>query len=467
MTLALGAFSPAVPWGAARWAAAAAVTGVALAWVAIVNLSGAALFGVASNPELRVTAAALTQEHDAFTVGLGLVEHRTLEVARGESLVQALRRAGATYEEGRAADTQLEQVMDVDGVKPGLSLTATFERAGVQPRLTGVSFRSAPGAVVSLNLAHDGAFRARLISMPLTFEVAHAAGKVETSLYDAAVKAGAGEREIQAIADVFAYDIDFQRDIFPGDTFEIVFERYRDDAGQTVRTGEALFVSLQTRGGQKSYYRFKPPVGDYDWYDPEGRTARKFLMKTPINGARLSSGFGMRTHPVLGFSRMHRGVDFAAPVGTPVMAAGDGVVERVGWGGGLGNMVQIRHADGYETVYGHMSGFARGLRVGEQVRQGQLIGYVGSTGMSTGPHLHYEVILRGDHINPMDMRVPTGRNLETAAMSQFRAEKARIDALRARRGAGGEAGDGLGGQIVEASGPAPARTGDGLRGSIE
>lgn len=482
MTVSVGVFGPRWSWNDARRAGAAAVIGAGLSWAAVLAVGPSLGFmgSLGSDPDLRLTAAAMAVEHEAFTAELGLVEPRSLSLARGETLAQALRRAGATPEESRAVSAQLEAVTDVTDVPADLPVTVYFERAGSQPRLTGVSFRSEPGAVVSVNLAHDGLYRARQIFMPLTFEIARAAGKVESSLYDAAIKAGAGEREIQAIADVFAYDVDFQRDIFPGDAFEIVFERFRDDAGQTVRTGEAMFVSLQTRNGLKSFYRFKAPDGSPDWYDPDGRTARKFLMKTPINGARLSSGFGLRTHPVMGFTRFHRGVDFAAPIGTPIMAAGDGVVEQVGWGGGLGKMVRLRHADGYETIYGHMSNFARGLNPGDQVRQGQLIGYVGSTGMSTGPHLHYEVIIRGEHINPMSMRVPTGRNLDGVAMAAFQAEKARIDGLRAEREAAargastgqatallavGEGGPGIG--PVGDGARSDGLRGDGLRGSIE
>jgi murein DD-endopeptidase MepM/ murein hydrolase activator NlpD len=462
MTYTVGSFGPGWSWTSLRQAGAATVVGVGAAWAGLALLApGTGLLGGGqSDPELRLTAAAMSIEHEAFTGGLGLVDNRTIDLARGETLTQAIRRAGASSDESRAVGAELAAFMDVERMAAGLPITVYFERAGADPRLTGVSFRSEPGVVVSVNLAFDGRFRARPIMMPQTFEIAHVAGTVETSLYEAATRAGATDREIQAIADVFAYDIDFQRDIFPGDRFEIVFERFRDDAGQTVRTAEALFVSLQTRSGLKSFYRFKAPGGEYDWYDTEGRTARKFLMKTPINGARLSSGFGMRRHPVLGFSRMHRGVDFAAPAGTPIMAAGDGQLEKIGWGGGLGRMVQIAHADGYKTIYGHMSGFARGLRQGQAVRQGQLIGYVGSTGMSTGPHLHYEVLYRNDHINPMAMRVPTGRNLEGESLVRFRAEQARINALRIGQGTAEAKPEGS----LET---AALRGSDGLRGAIE
>ena len=174
----------------------------------------------------------------------------------------------------------------------------------------------------------------------------------------------------------------------------------------------------------------RPGDGVSDWYDEAGSTARKFLMKTPINGARLSSGFGFRQHPILGYTLLHKGTDFAAPIGTPIMAAGDGVIERAGGFGTFGNYVRIRHSDGYETAYGHMSRFGRGIRAGAQVRQQQVIGYVGTTGRSTGPHLHYEVLFRGEQINPMRLKVPTGRNLTGPDLAAFKIERARIDTLR-------------------------------------
>jgi murein DD-endopeptidase MepM/ murein hydrolase activator NlpD len=294
-----------------------------------------------------------------------------------------------------------------------------------------VAFRSAPGASVTANRTTAGGFAARQVEMPTTFENARISAQVETSLYASALELGATDREIEALADAFAYDVDFQRDVQPGDHFELVFERYYDDEGNTVRTGDLLFVSLETRRGVRNFYAFMAP-GDsrLDWYDADGKSARRFLMKTPINGARLSSGFGMRRHPILGYSRMHRGTDFAAPSGTPILAAGEGTVVSAGPYGGYGNYIRIRHANGYETAYAHLSRYARGVRSGTRVRQGQVIGYVGTTGRSTGPHLHYEVSLRGRQVNPMSLRVATGRTLSGRALELFTIERDRIDTLR-------------------------------------
>lgn len=393
----------------------------------------------ATSPEQRLRliadaeARAVSTEHEAFTGDMGVREDRKIEVAQGESLASAVMRAGAQDEEVTAVLRSVEGIFDSRRVRPGQQIDVYFESDGAAPHLTGVAFRSAPGAAIFVNRKVDGEFRAREVLMPLTFEVARIATPVQTSLYDSLIAGGATDREVSAFADVFAYDVDFQRDIHPGDGVELVFERFRDDEGRTVKTGDLLFVSLDVRGESKSFYRFKRRDGDTDWYDAAGRSARKALMKTPINGARLSSGFGMRRHPILGYSLLHKGTDFAAPPGTPIMAAGDGVIVRAGGFGSYGNYVRIRHSDGYETAYAHMSRFGRGIRPGVSVRQRQIIGYVGTTGRSTGPHLHYEVLLRGQQMNPMNLKGKTGSNLDARDLAAFKEERARVDALRISR----------------------------------
>jgi murein DD-endopeptidase MepM/ murein hydrolase activator NlpD len=358
-------------------------------------------------------------------------EARELRVGRGETLAGLLARAGASRAETNAALASISDVYNPRRLRPGQPVNLFFDRRDGGAELTGVAFRSEPGASVTANRVTAGGFAAREVLMPLTFEIARIAAPVETSLYASALTLGATDREVAALADAFAYDVDFQRDVRAGDKFELVFERYYDDEGNTVRTGEMLFLSLESRRGARAFYSFLAP-GDTrpDWYDGEGKSARRFLMMTPINGARLSSGFGMRRHPILGYSRMHRGADFAAPTGTQILAAGEGVVVRAGPFSSYGNYVRVRHANGYETAYAHMSRFARGMRAGTRVRQGQVIGYVGTTGRSTGPHLHYEVLRRGQQINPRSLRVANGRNLAGRDLELFAIERARIDTLR-------------------------------------
>ncbi|HYD88964.1 MAG TPA: peptidoglycan DD-metalloendopeptidase family protein [Vitreimonas sp.] len=409
--------------------AATAVVGLGLAWHAglFSGAAGAAAAEIAAQRE----EAARRAEHRAFTEVYLAHEARELRVANGETLVGVLTRAGATSAEANAALASIVDVYNPRELRPGQPISLFFDRSNGGARLTGVAFRSEPGASVTANRTRAGGFAAREVLMPVTFEIARIAAPVETSLYASALQLGATDREVAALADAFAYDVDFQRDVRPGDPFEIVFERYYDDEGNTVRTGNMLFVSLETGRGSRKFYSFIAP-GDArpDWYDENGHSARRFLMKTPINGARLSSGYGMRRHPILGYSRMHRGTDFAAPTGTPILAAGDGAIVRAGPYGSYGNYIRIRHANGYETSYAHMSRFARGMRSGVRVRQGQVIGYVGTTGRSTGPHLHYEVMLRGRQMNPMTLRVATGRNLEGRALELFMIERERIDTLR-------------------------------------
>lgn len=411
--------------------AGAAALGFVLAWQTGLFGGGAAASAARA---AEYEEAARRAEHLAFTEVYLAHEARELRVGNGETLAGLLVRAGVSASETNAALASINDVYDPRRLRPGQAVSLFFQRERAGAQLTGLAFRSEPGVSVTANRMTGGDFAAREVQMPLTFEIARIAAPVETSLYASALNLGATDREIAALADAFSYDVDFQRDVRPGDQFELVFERFYDDENNTVRTGELLFVSLESRRGPRAFYSFLAPgTSQPDWYDAEGKSARRFLMKTPINGARLSSGFGMRRHPILGYSRMHRGTDFAAPTGTPILAAGDGVVERAGPFSTFGNYVRLRHGDGYETAYAHLSRFARGIRPGVRVRQGQVIGYVGTTGRSTGPHLHYEVMRRGQNINPMTLRASTNRNLAGRALELFLIERARIDTLRLAR----------------------------------
>ncbi len=372
------------------------------------------------------------EESEAFTRALVDRQEETLEVARGESLALVLARAGLSWDEINPAVAAVQEVFNTRTMRPGQAIEIFYEPADSGVKLTGLAFRANPGAAVTLSRNADGMFFAREIETPWRVETAHINAKIAGSLYQSVLEAGATEREVQEISKVFSYDIDFQRDVFPGDPFEVVFERYFDEDGRTIRSGGMYFISLNTRRGPRAYYYFKTPAEkDGAWYDANGKSARKFLMKTPIDGARLSSSFGMRLHPILGYSKMHKGTDFAARSGTPVRAAGDGVVGRAGWFGTYGNYVRIKHGNGYDTAYAHLSRFAAGVRNGSRVSQGQVIGYVGSTGNSTGPHLHYEVLLHNNAVNPMRLKFATGRNLDGATLKAFMAERNRIDTLRA------------------------------------
>ena len=252
------------------------------------------------------------------------------------------------------------------------------------------------------------------------------------SLYKSASEQRIPANVIIEFARIYGFQVDFQRDIRKRDSFQILFEVFKDDNGKIIETGEILFANLKLSGVNNSLYFFNGD-GSSGHYDKNGKSVKKALMKTPINGARLSSPFGMRKHPIDGFNKMHRGTDFAAPMGTPIMASGDGVIKKAGWCGGGGNCVVIKHNSTYQTVYAHMSKFARGIRNGVRVKQAQIIGYVGSTGKSTGPHLHYEVIVNGKKINSQKLKLPSGKILKGDERKKFETVKIKLDVLKSEK----------------------------------
>ena len=249
---------------------------------------------------------------------------------------------------------------------------------------------------------------------------------IESNLYSAAMKSNVEPNIIIEFARIFGFEVDFQRDIRRGDWFEIMYERFEDDNKKVRDTGKIIYASMHVNGEEINLYNFKYN-NEEEFYDIKGKSITKSLMKTPINGARLSSSFGMRKHPILGYNRMHRGTDFAAPSGTPIMASGSGTITRARWCGGGGNCVKIKHNSTYETIYAHMKSFGKGIKEGKKVKQGQIIGYVGSTGLSTGPHLHYEVIVNGKKINSQKLKLPSGKTLKGEERKQFELDRIKID----------------------------------------
>ena len=249
---------------------------------------------------------------------------------------------------------------------------------------------------------------------------------IKNNLYSSAISAGIEPNIIVEFARIFGFEVDFQRDIRKGDWFEIYYEKFLDDNNKIRDTGKIIYASMFVNKEEINLYNFILN-NDEEYYDIKGKSITKSLMKTPINGARLSSSFGMRKHPILGFNRMHRGTDFAAPSGTPIMASGSGTVTRARWCGGGGNCVKIKHNSTYETVYAHMKAFAKGVKEGRKVKQGQIIGYVGSTGLSTGPHLHYEVIVNGKKVNSQKLKLPSGKILKGKAREEFELRRIKID----------------------------------------
>jgi murein DD-endopeptidase MepM/ murein hydrolase activator NlpD len=254
-------------------------------------------------------------------------------------------------------------------------------------------------------------------------------GRIEGSLYESAEKLGATPVITAQVVKLFAHKLDFQRDIQPGDDFKLVFDRKVTESGKTIEVGDLRYAELH---GVK-FYRFERPHGDVEYFDQFGKNIKGFLLRTPVDGARITSLFGMRKHPVLGYTRAHQGIDFGAGAGTPILAAGDGVVAEAGRKGGYGNWLRIRHDGTWDTGYGHISRFAPGVRPGVRVRQGQVVAYVGATGLATGPHLHYEIFRRGERVNPLSAKVPQGTVLAGRELKRFKADKAEIDGLLAAR----------------------------------
>ena len=249
-------------------------------------------------------------------------------------------------------------------------------------------------------------------------------GRISNNLYSSATSSGMEPSIIIEFARIFGFEVDFQRDIRKGDKFQVMYERYLDDRNKQIKTGKILYAYLNVNNQKIKLYRFETK-NDFDFYDEKGKSIRKALMKTPINGARLSSPFGNRKHPILGFTKHHNGTDFAAPTGTPIMASGNGTVIKAGWCGNGGNCVRIRHNSSYTTGYGHMSKIA--TRTGRRVRQGQIIGYVGNTGMSTGPHLHYTVSYNGKFVNSQKLKLPSGKILSGDERKEFEIQRIKLD----------------------------------------
>ena len=273
-------------------------------------------------------------------------------------------------------------------------------------------------------------FNSKIIEKQLTKVIIFKEGVIENSLYNTAVRLNIRPNTIIEFARLYGFQVDFQRDIWKGDSFQIIYEQFESEDGSIIESGDIIYSNLNTQGIDLNLYKFELEKEKIDYFDGNGKSMRKTLMKTPINGARLSSPFGKRKHPILGFTKLHTGTDFAAPTGTPIMASGDGVVIRAQWCGGGGNCVKIKHNSVYQTVYAHMSKFGRGIKKGVKVKQGQIIGYVGSTGLSTGPHLHYEVIENGRKINSQKLKLPSGKTLKGEQRKRFEVNKIKIDVLK-------------------------------------
>ena len=344
----------------------------------------------------------------------------------GDTLAKALSAAGADNGIAHQAVTALGKLTDLRRLKPGQELTLLFDQA--TDKLTEVRLKESVERIVLAKATPDGSFVGDEEKLRFDKQLVRARGTIDDSLFLAGSRAGIEHEVLAELIRMFSFDVDFQRGIHPGDGFELTYERFVNGAGEVMKTGNILKATLIRQGKPLTYFRYHPdgePGPDY--FDGKGQSARKTLMQTPIDGARISSGFGRRKHPILGYTKMHKGTDFAARSGTPIMAAGDGTIARIGWNGGYGRYIQIRHNGTYSTAYAHMKGFRGGLKQGSRVKQGQIIGYVGTSGRSTGPHLHYEVLKNGRQVNPRSIKLPTGIKLAGAKLNAFEAYRAELD----------------------------------------
>ncbi len=386
--------------------------------------------------------AAMTDDFEQAAMTAGIEEvpvpteiSHSLRVGRGDTLMNMLMTAGVARREAHEAIEAAREFYDPRGLKPGQEIRVTLamedDGSGADAgRLLALGLQ--PNVEQDLRVTRDAddGFVAETIARQLLRVALSAEGRIDNNLSTAARDAGLPMPVLMELIRIFSFDVDFQRELQPGDSFEVLYEALLEDDGSLAKTDGVLYASLTLSGERLDMYNFTPQSGHDDFFDRKGQSVRKTLMRTPIDGARLSSGFGMRKHPVLGYSRLHKGIDFAAPRGTPIYAAGDGVVESAGRNGGYGKYLRIRHNSTYKTAYGHMTRIAKGMRRGKRVRQGQIIGYVGSTGRSTGPHLHYEVLRGGRQVNPLKIKLPSGEKLKAADLESFERHRAGIDARR-------------------------------------
>ncbi len=337
----------------------------------------------------------------------------TLAVGDGETLAGVLATADVPTNDAQAAVDAARRVYDPRKLRSGQFITIDFRPSGP---FEGIEIQTDSEHLVTVARGADG-FTAQQTHLPVKTETHAARGVIHNSLFEATAAAGIPYSVTAAMIRAFSYDVDFQRDIQPGDRFKVMFDNYVSDSG--VRSGDVQFAELILSGRSHAIYGVRREDGTIDFFTRDGKSVKKGLLKTPVDGARLTSGFGMRMHPILGFTRMHKGVDFGVPTGTPIYAAGDGVVEYEGWAGGYGRFIKIKHNPHMETAYGHMSRFASTSAVGEHVHQGQIIGYVGMTGDATGPHLHYEVLKDGSQVNPITVTIPVNTGLEGSELVAF------------------------------------------------
>ncbi len=399
--------------------------------------------GAAGTNLLRVNLTEIEKTGGANA--FGNIADKVIVVQPGNTISSLLRENGASREEAQAMANAMESTFSATRLKEGQEIRLIFDSGGAsgEPRPVRLSLFDEEELKVTVGLGEDGNFHSLDASQSLLPPTSvgqntpqrsvspQARTALYYSLYETGIRQSIPGSILNRMIRIHSYDVDFKQDAQSGDSLEVFYQMADEysDSGNT----ELLYTALTVRGETRRFYRFRTSDdGVVDYYDDEGRSAKKFLIRKPLNGGVLRSRFGMRMHPILGYRKMHTGVDWTAPRGTPIVAAGNGIIERAKWSRGYGRYTVIRHANGYKTAYAHQNSFVEGIAPGVRVRQGQIIGYVGSSGLSTGPHLHYEVIVNGNYVNPMRIRVPRGRSLQGRMLAAFQHERARILRLMAQ-----------------------------------
>ncbi|MDB4226977.1 peptidoglycan DD-metalloendopeptidase family protein [Candidatus Pelagibacter sp.] len=354
------------------------------------------------------------------------IDHK---ISSGETFNKILNNYSIPNEEINQIKSKLNSDYDINNLKPNLEIKITIDQLK-NKKITSFLFPISRTKKIQLTKNLDSNFfEKKIIITNLNKKIIFKERKITQSLYKTAIDLNVQPNVIIEFARIYGFQVDFQRDIRKNDNFQIMYEVFEDEDGRVIETGNIIFADLKLSGKNNALYYFEKK-GSEGHYDENGKSVEKALMKTPINGARLSSAFGMRKHPIDGFNKMHRGTDFAAPMGTPIMASGSGLITRARWCGGGGNCIKIKHNSTYETIYAHMKNFAGGIKEGTRVKQGQIIGYVGSTGKSTGPHLHYEVVVNGKKVNSQKLKLPSGKTLKGKEREIFEVEKIKLDVLK-------------------------------------
>ena len=353
------------------------------------------------------------------------------QISEGDTFVSVLKLYSVKDKEIKEIKKKVSSKVNLNKLKAGQKIQIIIDQKKNIVKQFVFKISNTRKIILSKDVATDK-FKQKILISQLNKKVLYKENIILDSLYRSATLEKIPANIIIEFARIYGFQVDFQRDIRKKDSFQMMYEVFVDDNNKIIETGNILFSNLNLSGENNSLYYFDIK-GSEGHYDKNGKSVKKALMKTPINGARLSSPFGMRKHPIDGFNKMHRGTDFAAPTGTPIMASGNGVIQKAGWCGGGGNCVKIKHNSTYQTIYAHMSKFARGIKSGVRVKQGQTIGYVGSTGKSTGPHLHYEVIINGKKVNSQKLKLPSGKILKGKNRKLFETRKIKLDVLKSEK----------------------------------